>query len=86
MVAMESSINPGGSGTVLSVIDHVRMENNTNDGLVATSGSQTINITVSDSVIASNGVSGISGNGTPGSPTNIMVGASRLLPQDLRRK
>ena len=50
-------IGPSGSGTTTGVLDHVKLENNFGNGLaVATTSTQTINVTVSDSVSANNGV------------------------------
>ena len=53
------SIFPTGSGTTNGVLDHVQIQNNASRGLEAVSNSQTINVTVADSVIASNGAPGI---------------------------
>jgi hypothetical protein len=58
------SIDPTGSGTVNSVVDHVHIENNGRFGLVAESATQTINVTVSDSLSAGNAASGIFADAT----------------------
>ena len=61
-------IRPTGSGTTTGVLDRVDMENNTNDGLLVSSGTGIINVTVSDSVSANNAAMGIlssSGGDTP---------------------
>ena len=53
-------ILPTGPGTVQSVLDHVKMEYNSNDGLsVSAGGNQIANVTVADSVSASNSQYGI---------------------------
>lgn len=53
-------IDTEGSGTTKIVLNHVELENNVQKGLsIISSGTQTINVTVSDSVIASNGGGGI---------------------------
>src|SRR5580704_13994159 len=45
-------ISPAGSGTTTGVLDHVSMEGNANLGLFVVTTTQTINVTVSDSVSA----------------------------------
>jgi hypothetical protein len=64
-------ILPSGSGTTLGILDHVEMQNNTSAGLEVISEGQTINVTVSDSVIANNtnGIIAILFTG----PVNVMV-------------
>jgi hypothetical protein len=54
-------MSPGGTGTTYSVLDHVRMQNNGRAGLVVQTpiSTQTVNVTVSDSVSAGNGQYGI---------------------------
>jgi hypothetical protein len=52
-------INTAGSGTTNGVLNHIEMENNGQNGLFVLTDTQTINVTVSDSVSANNGVSGI---------------------------
>jgi hypothetical protein len=74
-------VGPGGSGTTDGVLNHVEMVHNGIFGLfvdnVDNGGTQTINITVTDSVSANNASSGISciSNGTP---ANIMVRNSTI--------
>jgi hypothetical protein len=71
-------INPSGSGTTNGVIDHVHIENNQTSGLNAVTGTQTINVTVSDSVSANNGVNGIDADSLSATPVSIMVRNSTL--------
>jgi len=52
-------IQPTGSGTTTGVLDRVEMENNGGDGLDVDTATQTINMTVSDSVSANNSFHGI---------------------------
>jgi hypothetical protein len=54
-------IFPSGSGTTLAALDHVEMENNEASGVEAVLSTQTVNVTVSDSVSANN-VIGIAAN------------------------
>ena len=67
-------MSPGGTGTTNSVLDHVRMQNNGRAGLVVQTpiSTQTVNVTVSDSVSAGNGQSGIVASSLNGR-INIMV-------------
>jgi hypothetical protein len=68
------NIIPEGSGTTNAVIDHVKMQNNGASGLRGLVASQTINITVSDSVSASNGSAGIfAQSGGAGGTLSFMV-------------
>src|SRR5580704_11858027 len=70
------SIQSAGPGTATGVLNHVKIENNTSDGLNAGSGltgTQTINITLSDSVSANNGGSGIFVQSNGSFPVSIMV-------------
>ena len=53
------AVGPSGSGTTTGILNHVELENNTNHGLLVSTDTQTINITVNDSVIANNNVDGI---------------------------
>jgi hypothetical protein len=72
-------IEPTGSGTTSGVLDHVQIESNFGHGLDVETNSQTINMTVSDSVSANNGGSGISANATGGTPAiSIMVRNSTI--------
>jgi hypothetical protein len=66
-------INPFGSGTTNGVLNRVDMENNGLHGLFAVTDSQTINITVSDSVSANNGQAGILANSNAAGTINIMA-------------
>ena len=60
MVSNGIAIHPAGSGTTNGVLDHVEIENNGSDGLnVNTASTQTINVTVTDSVSANNKATGI---------------------------
>jgi hypothetical protein len=69
-------INPAGSGTTNGVIDHVRTENNGDFGINAISATQIINVTISDSVSANNGLSGVNANST--TQENVMVRNSTI--------
>jgi hypothetical protein len=67
-----------GSGTTTGVLDHVTMENNIGTGLDVETNTQAITITVSDSVIANSGATGIfAGSNAPGS-VNMMVRNSTI--------
>jgi len=70
-------IIPSGSGTIAGVLDHVEMENNL-DGLYVSTSTQTINVTVSDSVSANNRIVGIAGFSNGGTTVNIMVRNSTI--------
>jgi hypothetical protein len=75
------SVQSAGPGTVTGVLDHVQIENNANDGLNANTGltgTQTINITVTDSVSASNKTTGIHAESFGPFPVNIMVRNSTI--------
>jgi hypothetical protein len=50
-----------GSGTVTATLDHVALKHNAMDGLIVTNGmaTQTVKVTISDSVSAGNGLIGI---------------------------
>jgi hypothetical protein len=73
------SISPSGSGTTNGVLNRVEMENNALSGLVAHSNSQTINVTVSDSVSANNANAGISSDSMGGAAlVTIMVRNSTI--------
>ena len=47
-------ILPSGTGTTTAVLDNVKMERNANYGLLIQTSSQSINVTVSESVVSSN--------------------------------
>jgi len=66
-----------GSGTTKAVFDHVTMENNDGAGVNVQTNTQTIDLTVTDSVSANNLV-GIEGNSFTGGTVNIMVRNSTL--------
>jgi hypothetical protein len=70
-------ISDNGSGTTNGVLNHVEMENNEFDGLIAQSD-QTVNITISDSVSANNGNIGILNNPIGTVPSNILVRSSTI--------
>jgi hypothetical protein len=65
-------IAPSGSGTTDGVLNHVEMERNGGDGLAVNTDTQSINVTVSDSVSANNDGAGISAS-SGGTPINVMV-------------
>jgi hypothetical protein len=67
----------GGSGTTTGVLDHVEMENNSSTGLDV-GGTQTMNVTVTDSVSANNGTAGILADATGGTGVTIMVRNSTI--------
>jgi hypothetical protein len=75
-------ISPAGSGTTTGVLDHVSMEDNANIGLFAVTTTQTINVTVSDSVSANNINSGIAADSGGGTPVSIMVRNSTIAYND----
>jgi Right handed beta helix region len=66
----------GSSGTVVGVLDNVKMINDANSGLSVSSSVQTTDVTVSDSVV-SNNTTGILGNSAGGS-VNIVVRNSTI--------
>jgi hypothetical protein len=65
-----------GSGTTNGFLDHVQIENNADIGLNVETASETTNVTVGDSVIASDGI-GIFALST-GTPVNVMVRNSTI--------
>jgi hypothetical protein len=71
------NIEPSGSGAVVGVLDHVNIKSNVNDGLDVFSETQTINVTVTDSVSANNGGNGIISE-TIGTTVNVMVRNSTI--------
>jgi Right handed beta helix region len=71
-------IQPSGTGAVAGVLDHLAIESNLSSGIVLQSSSaQTLNFTVSDSVIANNGASGINTQAI-GATINVMVRNSTI--------
>jgi hypothetical protein len=75
------SIQSAGPGTVTGVLNHVKIENNASDGLnvnTGLTGTQTINITVTDSVSASNKTTGITVQAFGPFPVSIMVRNSTI--------
>jgi hypothetical protein len=70
-------IDPTSSGTTNGVLDRVHMENNGQDGLFV-GGTQTLTVTVSDSVSANNTFDGIAADSTGGPPASIMVRNSTI--------
>jgi hypothetical protein len=75
------SIQSAGPGTTTGVLNHVKIENNAGDGLNANTGltgTQTINMTVTDSVSASNKTTGITVQSFGPFPVNIMVRNSTI--------
>jgi hypothetical protein len=72
-------IEPTGSGTTNVVLDHVKMINNGAAGLEAATTSQTLNVTVNDSVIANNADNGIlASSGGVTTPVRVMVRNSTI--------
>jgi hypothetical protein len=72
--------SPSGSAPVTGVFNKLTMLHNTLDALhVQSSTGQTINVTVSDSVSANNGVNGIVTSATGGSTINVMVRNSTIV-------
>jgi len=61
------NIDPAGSGTTNGVLDHVQMENNAANGLIAQTSTQTITLALTDSVSANNGSDGIKSSSSGGS-------------------
>jgi hypothetical protein len=75
------AIQSDGPGTVTGVLDHVLIENNASDGINANTGltgTQTINLTVTDSVSASNKTTGINAQVFGPFPLSIMVRNSTI--------
>ncbi len=73
-------ISPQGSGTTNGVLSHVEIENNAAEGLNVTAltpSTQTINVTVTDSVSANNTVDGIFVQSS-GTPVTVMVRNSTI--------
>jgi hypothetical protein len=72
------SIAPQSSGTTSGILNRVEMENNANNGLAVRAVSQTITLTVTDSVSANNGSDGILANPVGGT-VSIMVRNSTVV-------
>jgi hypothetical protein len=71
-------IDPSGSGTTTGVLSHVEIERN-GSGLAVQTTTQTINVTVSDSVSANNaGGTGIGVDSGGGTSINVMVRNSTI--------
>ena len=70
-------MEPSGSGAIVGVLDHVKIKSSVGDGLYAFSSTQTINVTVTDSVSANNGGNGIVSS-SGGTPVNVMVRNSTI--------
>lgn len=66
------AIATGGSGVTAGVLDHVRIENNTGNGLDVEGSTQPINMTVSDSVSANNS-NGIFASSNSRNPVVVMA-------------
>jgi Right handed beta helix region len=60
-------------GTTSGILNHVEMEHNAQNGLSVFTNTQSILLTVSDSVSANNANNGILANSTGGQPSNVMV-------------
>jgi hypothetical protein len=71
------AIGSGGSGTTNCVLDHVQLENNALRGLELGAGGA-LNVTVTDSVIASNRAPGIYAVADTGTTLNVMVRNSTI--------
>jgi hypothetical protein len=71
------AIEPAGFGTTNCVLDRVKMQNNAQNGLDVEAIIQTINVIVSDSVIANNGSIGILDRSSGGA-SSIMVRNSTI--------
>jgi hypothetical protein len=71
------NISPAGSGTTSGVLSRVEMENNLGNGLFVSSSTQTINVTITDSVSASNLNGGVNG-GSAGTAISTMVRNSTI--------
>ncbi len=66
-------IAANGSGTTSGVFDHVQIENNGANGLGIITQTQTINLTVNDTVSANNASNGIVADSLSGTSVNVMV-------------
>jgi hypothetical protein len=71
-------VDPTGAGTTTGVLDHVKIQNNGGNGLSVVTATQTINVTVTDSVSAGNTMNGILAQTNGGTPVNIMVRNSTI--------
>jgi hypothetical protein len=65
-------IGPTGSGTTTGILDHVHVQHSVHDGITLTSASQQVEITVTDSVSANNGGTGIIADGS-GNSTGVFA-------------
>jgi len=73
------SIGPSGvGGRTYGALDHVKIENSVQNGLFVQTLDQEINLTVSESEIASNGEAGILANSLGGTEVNVMVRNSTI--------
>jgi hypothetical protein len=71
--AIGIEINVLASAAVNGILDNIKSENNTADGLFLQAGPGTINLTISDSVIANNGNDGINSLAGTGSQNFLML-------------
>jgi hypothetical protein len=71
-------IGPSDTGTTYGVLDRVHIEHNTLNGILISTTTQAINVTISDSVSASNGEAGILASSIGGTPVNVMVRNSTI--------
>jgi hypothetical protein len=78
-------INPSGSGTTNGFLNRVEIQNNSTNGLFVQTGSQTISLTVSDSVSANNGQDGIVANSL-GSGISVTVRNSAVVDNNIGLK
>jgi hypothetical protein len=79
------AIEPAGTGPTTGVLDHVQMENNADEGLLVRADAQptqTVKITVSDSVSANNAFDGVLAESSGGTAT-VMVRNSILANNNL---
>jgi hypothetical protein len=72
------TIGPAGTGPTSGVLDHVQMENNASEGLRVRSDIQTVNITLSDSVIANNASTGVLAESEGVGTASVMVRNSTI--------
>jgi hypothetical protein len=82
-VASGIHISPAGPATINGVLDHVEIANNNGHGLIATVAAslQTVNLTLSDSVVANSATDGIVAKSTGGTAVNILVRNSTIANQ-----
>ena len=72
------SVVPSGAGTTTGVLDLVLIQNSTNEGFLASTSTQTIKMTVADSVSANNTSVGIYAQSLGGTTVSIMVRNSTI--------